>query len=103
MTYDDIVADFLSKGLISKQKPVLKQVARLLRKARIDLKTSKANLVIDEGIAHSVAYMAMLRAGGALLALNGFRPADGYQHKTVVVLSGHYLGDEFKAIIAHFD
>lgn len=103
MTYDEIIADYLSKGLIKKQKTVLKEITRVIQRARIDLKTAKANLAIDEGIAYSVAYLAMLRAGRALMLLKGLRPADGYQHKTVVEFAGHYLGDDFKTIIAHFD
>jgi len=103
MTYNEIVADYLSKGLMKRQKTVLRGVAKLIQRARIDLKTAKANLAIDEGIAYSVAYLAMLRSGRALMLLKGFRPADGYQHKTVVEFAAHYLGADFKAIIAHFD
>lgn len=103
MTYDEFVADYLSRGLIKKQKTILKEVAKLIQRARIDLKTAKANLAIDEGIAYSVAYLAMLRVGRALMLLKGFRPADGYQHKTVVEFVTFYLGDDFKTIIAYFD
>lgn len=103
MNYDEFIAEYLSKGLIKKQTPALKEVVKIIQRARIDLKTAKINLTIDEGIAYSVAYLAMLRAGRALMLLNGFRPADGYQHKTVVEYAAYYLGDTFKAIVVHFD
>ena len=58
---------------------------------------------IDEGIAYAVAYLAMLHAGRAFMLLKGFRPTDGYQHKTVVEFMSHFLGKEFEIIVARFD
>ena len=37
------------------------------------------------------------------MLLKGFRPADGYQHKTVVEFMSHFLGKEFEIIVARFD
>ena len=68
-----------------------------------DLKTAKANLNIDEGIAYTVAYLGMLHAARAFILLKGFRPADGYQHKTVMEFMSHFLGREFKVIVEQFD
>lgn len=103
MNYDEFITEYLAKGLVKRQKTVLKEVAKILKRARIDLKTAKVNLSIDEGTAYSVAYLAMLRAGRALMLLKGFRPDDGYQHKTVVEYAAYYLGDKFRAIVTHFD
>jgi hypothetical protein len=64
MTYDEFINEYLSKGLIQKQKTSITDVERLLIRSTKDLKTAEANLEIDEGIAYSVAYLAMLRAGG---------------------------------------
>jgi uncharacterized protein (UPF0332 family) len=83
MSYDKFVSEYLSKGLIQKQKSSITDVERLLIRSIKDLKTARANLKIDEGIAYTVAYLAMLRAGRAFMLLKGFRPSDGYQHKTV--------------------
>ena len=69
----------------------------------LNLKTAKANLSIDEGVAYTVAYLAMLRAGRAYILLKGLRPADGYQHKTVVEFMGQCLGEEYKQIVDRFD
>lgn len=77
MTYDEFVNEYLSKGLIQKQKTSITDVERLIIRSTKDLKTAKANLKIDEGIAYSVAYLAMLRAGRAFMLSKGFRPSDG--------------------------
>ena len=95
--------EFLSKGLLRRQESDLRAVQRLILRAYKDLKTAKANLEIDEGIAYTVAYLAMLHAARAFILLKGFRPADGYQHKTVVEFISHFLGKEFRVITEQFD
>lgn len=103
MTYEKFLEESLSKGLLRKQKSDLRAVEKLILRAYKDLKTAKANLDIDEGIAYTVAYLAMLHAARAFILLKGFRPADGYQHKTVVEFVSYFLGNEFKVITEQFD
>jgi len=103
MTYKKFTEDYLAKGLIKKQRPDLKSAEKLILRAQKDLQTAKANLTIDEGIAYAVAYLAMLRSARAFMLLKGFRPSDGYQHKTVVEFMFHFLGKEFKEIVELFD
>ena len=103
MTYEKFIKEYLAKGLIKKQRCDFKSVEKLILRSRKDIKTAKANLDIDEGIAYTVAYLAMLRAGRALMLLRGFRPADGYQHKTVVEFISHCLGKEFAMMANRFD
>jgi len=103
VTYKKFIEEYLSKGLLKEQRSGFKAVEKIILRANKDLKTAKANLNIDEGIAYTVAYLAMLRAGRALMLLKGFRPDDGYQHKTVVEFMGHLLGEESKNIVEHFD
>jgi uncharacterized protein (UPF0332 family) len=103
MTYDKFMKEYLAKGLIKKQRCDFKSVEKLVLRSRKDIKAAKANLDIDEGIAYTVAYLAMLRAGRALMLLRGFRPADGYQHKTVVEFISHCLGKESAMIVNRFD
>lgn len=103
MTYEKFIGEYLNKGLLKRQKCNYRGVEKLILRAFKDLKTSKANLDIDEGIAYTVAYLAMLHAGRAFMLLKGFRPADGYQHKTVVEFMLHFLGKEFEIIVARFD
>jgi len=103
MTYEKFIEEYLSKGLLKKQKPSAIAVEKLIARSGKDLKTAKANLSIDEGIAYTVAYLAMLRAGRAFMLLKGFRPADGYQHKTVVAFMSQCLGKEYQGITERFD
>lgn len=103
MAYEEFLEKSLSDGLLKRQKSDLRAVEKLILRAGKDLKAAKANLDIDEGIAYTVAYLAMLHAARAFLLLKGFRPADGYQHKTVVEFMSHFLGKEFKAIVEQFD
>ena len=37
------------------------------------------------------------------MLLKGYRPSDGYQHKTVVEFMSHSLSKEFKTIVERFD
>ena len=103
MTYDAFISDYLKKGFLKKQKIAMNAIERLLSRSVKDLKTAKANLKIDEGIAYTVAYLAMLRAGRAFMLLRGFRPSDGFQHKTVVEFIREALGKEYGSIIDRFD
>jgi len=103
MTYEQYLEESLAKGLLKKQKTDLKAVEKMLRRAYKDLAAAKANLAIDEGIAFTVAYLAMLHAARAFILLKGFRPADGFQHKTAVEFTSYFLGKEFKALAEQFD
>ena len=103
MSYDNFIADYLTKGLLKRQKSAIAGVEKILTRSAKDLKTARANLKIDEGIAYTVAYLAMLRAGRAFMFLKGFRSSDGYQHKTVVEFVREALGKECSVIIERFD
>jgi len=103
MTYEKFLEESLSKGLLRTQKSDLRAVEKLILRAYKDLKTAEANLDIDEGIAYTVAYLAMLHAARAFILLKGFRPADGYQHKTAVEFVSNFFGNEFKVITEQFD
>lgn len=103
MTYEKFIEEYLGNGLLRRQKSNFQAIEKLILRAHKDLKTAKANLDIDEGIAYTIAYLAMLHAGRALMLLKGLRPADGYQHKTVVEFISYFLGKEFKAIVERFD
>ena len=45
----------------------------------------------------------MLRAGRALLFLNGYLPADGGQHRTVVELTHQLLGEDYASLVERFE
>ncbi|MFA5075537.1 MAG: hypothetical protein WC436_05550 [Candidatus Babeliales bacterium] len=56
MSFDKFVEEYISKGLLQKQKSDSSAVEKLVIRSMKDLKTAKANLLIDEGIAYTVAY-----------------------------------------------
>lgn len=103
MGFDKFVREYLHKGLLKRQEVNVKSIDRILLRAQKDLRTAKANLAIDEGIAYTVAYLAMLHAGRAVMFLKGYRPDDGCQHKTVVEFVFYVMGAESKELVNHFD
>jgi len=103
MTYDKFISESLAGGLIQEQESSTSAAEKLLKRSAKDLLASKANLKIDEGIAYTVAYLAMLRAGRSFMLLRGFRPSNGYQHKTVVQFVSDALGKEHAEMIERFD
>lgn len=103
MSYERFVEGYLTRGLLKKEKSSFSAVEKNILRCQKDLKTAKANLKIDEGIAYTVAYLAMLRAGRAYMLLKGFRPDDSYQHKTVVEFMGECLGEEYRNMVECFD
>jgi uncharacterized protein (UPF0332 family) len=103
MAYEQFIEEYLTKGLLKAIKVDHSAIKNLLERSHKDLKTSKANIDIDEGIAYTVAYLAMLHSGRALMLFKGYRPVDGYQHKTVVEFTGMCLGSKHGDIIDHFD
>ncbi|MBI5874095.1 MAG: HEPN domain-containing protein [Candidatus Omnitrophica bacterium] len=103
MTYEEFLNEYLAKGLLKQQKPNVTAVEKLILRSEKDLITAKANLDIDEGVAYTVAYMGMLRAGRACMLLKGFRPADGAGHRTVVEFMSKCLGEKYANIVEHFE
>jgi len=103
MTFDNFIAKYKKLGLIKEQKLNFKGIENLVTRAYKEIKIAEVNLSIDEGTAFTVAYTSMLHAGRALMLVKGFRPNDGYQHKTVVDFSAVILGPEFKKLTQHFD
>lgn len=103
MDYEKFIEEYLSKGLIKKQSPNVEAIKALLRRADKDIVTAKATLEIDEGISYTVAYLGMLRCARAFMLSKGFRPSDGYQHKTVVDFISVCFGDKYKTLVQYFD
>lgn len=75
----------------------------MINRAEKDLETSKYVSKTDEGISYTIAYLAMLHAGRALMLSSGFRPAGEHQHKTVVEFTGACLGKEYEVAVRIFD
>lgn len=103
MSFEKFLTDYLARGLLKKQRADFGAVAKLVNRAYKDIKTAKANLAIDEGVAFSVAYMAMTHAARALMLAKGYRPADGAQHKTAIEFVSHLLGARYRDLAEDFD
>ncbi len=103
MIYKDTKEKLLKEGLIKKCPVDYKAIARLIKRAYIDLKTAKRNINDDEECAYTYAYNAMLRSGLALMFSEGFRPDIKDKHLTIVRFTSSVLGDEFKRLINDYD
>jgi len=103
MTFKDFIGKYKTLGFIKEQKVNFKGIENLVVRAYKEIKIAQANVTIDEGTAFTIAYTSMLHAGRALMFVKGFRPSNGYQHKTVVDFTATVLGTEFKTLTQHFD
>jgi len=103
MTFDNFIKTYEKQGLIKSQHKNLKAVENLISRAYKEIKAAEANIKIDEGIAFTIAYTAMLHAGRALMLFKGYRPYDGYQHKTVVDFASIVLGEHYKILVQRYD
>jgi uncharacterized protein (UPF0332 family) len=91
------------EGKLKKQKAGITQIERLLRDALMDLKQAKMVICLAERATYMLAYVAMLKAGRALLLFYGYTPDDGAQHKTVVELTSVILGDKYRHLTEQFE
>jgi uncharacterized protein (UPF0332 family) len=90
-------------GKIRKQKVGFVQIEALLKEAMLDLEEAKKIAHLAERATYLLAYNAMLKAGRALMLLQGYVPDNGSQHKTVVEMTSAILGDRYEAITGHFE
>lgn len=98
------IIEKLERGrFIVKEKIGFDQISKHLTRARKDIMVAEANTEIDTEASYNYAYLAMLRAGRAIMFSFGYRPTDGQQHKTVVLFSKAILGKEYSELIAAFD
>jgi len=91
------------QGKLKKQKSGIVQTEALLKDAILDLKEAKKIYLLAARATYLLAYIAMLKAGRALLLLKGYVPIDGVQHKTVVDVTAAILGDDYKNLTAQFE
>ncbi len=98
-----LVEKLIKNGKIRKQPAGIVQVEALLRQAMMDLSEARKISHIAERATYVLAYMAMLKAGRALLLMHGLAPTDGAQHKTVVDLTSALLAENFHDVTLTFD
>lgn len=100
---DELIRRMEKEGRIRKQEVGIVQIEALLRQAIVDLEEAKKVSHIAERATYLLAYMAMLKAGRVLLLLNGYAPADGGQHRTVVEITSGLLGKRYRSLTDHFE
>ncbi len=93
----------VKEGRLKKQKAGFVQVEALLKEAALDLEEADKIKGIAQRATYLLAYIAMLKAGRGLLLLNGYRPDDGAQHRTVVEMTGVILGKKYIDLVEHFE
>ncbi len=101
--FDKLIQKLKKQGKIKKQKAGIVQIEALLKEAILDLREAKKISHIAERATYLLAYMAMLKAGRALLLFKGYMPDDGAQHKTVVEVTSAILGNKFKNPTEQFE
>jgi uncharacterized protein (UPF0332 family) len=91
------------EGKVRKQKAGFIQIEALLKEAIRDLEEGEKIKSIAERATYLMAYMAMLKAGRALMLLKGYVPDDGAQHKTVVDVTTEVLGPKYRSLTEQFE
>lgn len=100
---DKIINKLQKEGKIRKQKAGITQIEGLLKDALLDLKEAKRIAQFAERATYMQSYVAMLKAGRALLLLHGYVPDNGAQHKTVVEITSAILGDKYSNLTEQFE
>ena len=100
---DKTIVKLDKEGKIRKQKAGIVQVEALLKEAILDLGEAKKITQLASRATYLLAYMAMLKAGRALLLFKGYVPDDGAQHKTVVDVTSIILGDKYRNLTEQFE
>lgn len=101
--FEKLADKLIKEGRLTKQKAGFVQIEALLKEAVLDLEEAAKIKGIAERATYLLAYMAMLKAGRALLLLNGYRSDDGAQHRTVVEMTGAILGKKYVDLVEHFE
>jgi hypothetical protein len=100
---EKILKKLETEGKLKRQKAGVVQVENLLKEAILDLEEAKKISHIADRATYMMAYTAMLKAGRALLFMQGYVPDDGAQHKTVVDVTSAVLGDKYEDLTRHFE
>ena len=98
-----LIKSLKREGRLREQKVGFVQIEGLVREALIDLKEADRTLPIADRATYLLAYGAMLKAGRALLYLEGVSPKGEGQHRTLIQVCEVLLGSEFKQLAQHFE
>ena len=100
---EKLIKKLQTQGRIRKQKAGITQIEALLQQSMLDLKEAKKIAHLAERATYMLAYIAMLKAGRALMLLYGYVPDDGAQHKTVVEITSAILGNRYRNLTEQFE
>lgn len=100
---DNLIQKLKLAGKLREEKVGFVQISGLIQDALRDIREAEAVGQIGERSPFILAYQSMLKAGRALLLLEGLRPADGAQHKTVIQACEILLGSSFKSLAEQFE
>jgi len=100
---EEVIKRLEKQGKLKKQKAGFVQIEGLLKTSLSDLHEAKVTVAVANTATYVLAYMAMLKAGRALLLWKGYVPDDGAQHKTVVEVTGAILGNSYSELVDRFE
>ncbi|MDP8234559.1 MAG: hypothetical protein P9M06_07175 [Candidatus Saelkia tenebricola] len=69
MTFNDFIIKYSEQGLIKQQGRNFTAIENLISRSYKEIRVAQTNIPIDEGIAFTIAYTAMLHASRALMLL----------------------------------
>lgn len=98
-----LIQNLKQQGKLRIFKAAFAQIESLLKESILDLEEARCTLKIAKRATYLMAYNAMLKAGRALLLLEGYAPLDGSQHKTVVDVANVILGKDYEELVMHFE
>ncbi len=104
MSFEKLLDSLYKEGKIKKQETDVSYLNGLLSSAHQNLLSAKYNL--DGGFyetAFKSAYDGLLQISKVILLLNGYRTANGEQHKTTFLVAGFILGKDFENLINKID
>ncbi|HAM88140.1 MAG: hypothetical protein US83_C0008G0052 [Candidatus Falkowbacteria bacterium GW2011_GWC2_38_22] len=104
MNLKTLLDNLEKEGKIKKQITGKEFLNGLLYSAKANFLAAEFNL--EHGFpdtAFKSAYDGILQVSRVIIFVNGYRPDDGEQHKTTLLVAGAYLGDGFNDLIGKLD
>jgi uncharacterized protein (UPF0332 family) len=92
------------EGKLKKQATGIEFLNGLLYSAKSNFKAAEFNW--EHGFldtAFKSAYDGILQVSRVIMFVNGYRPDDGEQHKTTLLVAGAYLGEGFAELVGKLD
>ena len=104
MNLENLLNQLLKQGKVKRQTTEISALNGYLSAAVHNFAAAKFNLSGGyPGTAFKSAYDGVLLLSRVVLLLNGYRPDDGEQHKTIFMVAGALLGSEFEELIGLID